>query len=107
MEFDEKFLEFPYGNSNLDVSQYGRVRDRSTKLILEQFVDDDYLCVKDPINGSLEKVHRLVALTWVENDYAKAKDKQVHHKDKNIFNNRMDNLELLTEEEHEKLHGRI
>lgn len=48
-------------------------------------------------------VHRLVAVA--EHGYDAVKDKHVHHKNGHKFDNRPCNLELLTPEEHRKLHA--
>ncbi len=55
-------------------------------------------------------VHRDIAYKQI---YLKNRDKyplpfrcyQIHHIDRNKTNNRVDNLEILTEEEHRKVHG--
>jgi hypothetical protein len=101
MEFDEEFRDCPF-NKFVQVSQYGRIK-RKDGNILEQFIENGYLKVMDP-SGKFqpERVHRLVALTWLNNGYQKGLD--VHHKDENKFNNRVDNLEWLTDDEHMRKH---
>ena len=97
MIFDEVFKDCPY-NTSLQVSQYGRVRTKDEK-ILKQTIFKGYLIVEDPSDKNpLERVHRLVALTWLNDEYEKGK--VVHHVDGNGFNNRVDNLEWKTNEEH-------
>jgi len=104
MKFDEDFKVCPY-NQSLKVSQYGRVKDNDGK-ILKQTIFKDYLIIEDPSDKNpLERVHRLVALTWLNDKYKKGM--LVHHKDGDSFNNRVDNLEWRTVEEHAKDHGWI
>ena len=103
MEFDEEFKKCPF-NKSIEVSQYGRVRDKKNGDILEQTIFKGYLIVKDPSDKHpLERVHRLVALTWLNDDYEKGM--VVHHIDGNGFNNRVDNLEWKTQKEHAIDHG--
>jgi len=105
MEFDEVFKDCPL-NSFLQVSQYGRVKIKDSNIILKQTVHNKHLIVEDPIDrDSLERVHRLVALTWLGEKYEKGKGMVVHHIDGNGFNNRVDNLEWKTKEEHATEHG--
>jgi len=100
--FDEEFKScFPYNNS-LKVSQYGRVMDIKGN-ILEQTVFNKYLTVIDPRNKyPFEYVHRLVALIWLKDDYKNGL--HVHHKDNNGFNNRIDNLEWISNVKHAQAH---
>jgi len=104
MSFDEVFKDCPF-NSSLQVSQYGRVRIKDGE-ILKQTIFKKYLLVEDPSDKKpLERVHRLVALTWLNDKYEKGKGMLVHHIDGNGFNNRVDNLEWKTKDEHAAEHG--
>lgn len=63
-----------------------------------------YLSVHITVSG-VERfcsVHRLVAEAWIPEF---TKYHEVHHIDGNPFNNRVDNLQVVTRAEHEKLHG--
>jgi hypothetical protein len=101
MKFDEEFKDCPF-NKSVQVSQYGRVKKKNGP-ILEQVNKNEYLCVTDP-DGVFEpeRVHRLVAITWLKDGYRKGSD--VHHKDNDKLNNRVDNLEWLTNSEHMRAH---
>jgi hypothetical protein len=103
MDFDEVFKDCPY-NSSLQVSQYGRVMEKGGK-ILKQTIFKEYLIIEGPSdrNPPLEWVHRLVALTWLNDKYKKGM--LVHHIDGDTFNNRVDNLERRTHVEHAIDHG--
>jgi len=105
MEFDEKFRSCPY-NGRLDVSQYGRVRLTGTNIILRQIEINNHYFVENPEKpedeGALESVHRLVALTWLDDVYDRSKE--VHHKNFNGYDNRVDNLEWLDKIKHKELH---
>ena len=105
------------------VSNYGRVRslDREIEvieknrtytrklkgIILEQFIskiDDDlsYYRIELKNKGKKYLVHRLVALTFIENN--DPNKIEVNHKDLNGLNNHVDNLEWVTPSENVK-HG--
>ena len=102
IKFDEKFEECLF-NKSIKVSQYGRVMDMKNN-ILKQTIYKRYFIVEDPSDKyPYERVHRLVALTWLKDGYKKGM--VVHHKDGNGFNNRVDNLEWKTKENHEIDHG--
>jgi hypothetical protein len=77
---------------NYEVSSFGNVRNKKTGRILKPANKGGYLSVG---LSSLSKkktvaVHRLVALTFLENPENKA---HVNHKDKNRSNNNINNLE--------------
>ena len=102
LEFDEIFKVCPY-NESLEVSQYGRVREKNGN-ILQQTTFKGYLIVEDPSDRHpLERVHRLVALTWLKEDYKKGY--VVHHIDGNGYNNRVDNLAWKDNLNHAIDHG--
>ncbi|MDR2495209.1 MAG: HNH endonuclease [Spirochaetaceae bacterium] len=113
IEFDlekEYFKDCPF-NPTLKVSQYGNVlNSRTNELVTKRKLEGCYI-VDDPRgriqydNGSrdYEWVHRLVALTWL-NDSPYYMD-EVHHRDDNGLNNRIDNLEWVNRELHKKRHG--
>lgn len=98
-----------------EVSTYGRVRsiDRiiirkggtrmffKGKLLLSAVDNSGQIMVKLSYAGFNKsiKVSRLVAITFILNPDNK---RDVHHKDRNKTNNRVDNLEWLTREEHYK-----
>jgi len=104
LEFVENFKICPV-NSYLEVSQYGKVRRANNKEILKQTTYKNYLIVEDPRKiKSFEWVHRLVAFTWLDENEPH-NNEVVHHKDKNGFNNRVDNLYWLKGEEHAEVHG--
>jgi hypothetical protein len=101
-EFDEEFKTCSF-NPSLEVSQYGRVKDKSGK-ILEQIFFNGYMIMKDPsLTYPFELVHRLVALTWRKDEYKKGMI--VHHIDGDRLNNRVDNLEWKENLEHAQAHG--
>jgi len=106
MEFDEVFKVCPF-NDTLQVSQYGRIKRTENGEILEQTVDKNHYVVKNPKKEGKEYewVHRLVALTWLNDTYEKGKSLVTHHIDGNGFNNRVDNLEWINCCIHAGLHG--
>lgn len=111
MVFDEAFRDCPY-NQFLQVSQYGRVKNKTTNEILPQKMKNNCYIVDDPrgtIQYDLETrdyewVHRLVALTWLTDSpyYMRG---EVHHKNNNGFDNRLDNLSWVSGDGHKKIHG--
>lgn len=54
--------------------------------------------------GHSYTIHRLVASCYIQDLKRKDKKYHVHHKDENPLNNSIDNLVILTEQEHQKLH---
>jgi hypothetical protein len=111
MEFDERFEKCDY-NESVEVSQYGRIckarknKEKDKVIILKQTLFGKYYVIEDPNNKEkIERVHRLVALTWKKDEYKKGEDLVVHHIDYNPANNRADNLKWLPREEHMKVHG--
>jgi hypothetical protein len=101
-ENDEVFKTCPC-DIMLEVSQYGKIREKGGN-ILQPFEDKGYLFVNTTKGKNLvESVHRLVALTWL--DGGDHKGMYVHHKDENKLNNRADNLQWMTENEHMQRHG--
>ena len=83
-------------NNNYEVSNLGKVRNKKTKRILKPVFDKDgYLIITLCKEGKqkTEKIHRLVAETFIDNPYNLP---QVNHKDENKQNNKIDNLEYCT-----------
>lgn len=83
------------------VSNFGRIFSKRTNKILKTNVSFGYLSFVTRFNGRNSKskclkVHRLVALTFIENPDNKS---DVNHIDGNKLNNNVDNLEWVTESE--------
>ncbi len=82
--------------SNYEVSNFGNVRNKTTKQVLKPSIKSGYLCISlvDTNNErKLLKVHRLVALAFIPNPENK---ETVNHKDHNRTNNQSENLEWAT-----------
>jgi hypothetical protein len=83
---------------NYEVSNMGRVKNIKTNRVLRNNIKDGYESVSlvgINIKKSF-KVHRLVAIAFLENPENKT---DVNHKDKNKLNNILDNLEWMTRKE--------
>jgi hypothetical protein len=83
---------------NYDVSNFGNIRNNKTGKILKLNIKSGYYNINlknDKISKSF-KVHRLVALAFIENPKNKL---EVNHKDKNKLNNQVNNLEWMTRQE--------
>lgn len=94
MEEWRTIKEYP----NYDISNLGNVRNNKSGKIMRQSVKGGYCnigLVHEKIKKTL-KVHRLVALNFIENPENKY---EVNHKDKNKLNNNLDNLEFMTRKE--------
>ena len=98
---------------NLDgryfVSSQGRVLSLCLDgyKLLKPFICGDGYCYVDLRKDGKDikcRVHRLVAEAFIDNPEAK---RVVHHIDKNRQNNRVSNLQWLTDEEHNKAHHNI
>ena len=80
--------------NNYEVSSFGNVRNKNTGRILKHGIIGGYYCVGlSNIKTKTFSVHRLVALTFIENIENKP---EVNHKDKNKLNNILSNLEWAT-----------
>jgi hypothetical protein len=91
MEVTEDWKELS-GYENYEVSSFGQVRNKKTGRILKAANKGGYLSVGLSLKGKTRScsVHRLIALTFLENLENKA---HVNHKDKNKSNNNIYNLE--------------
>uniref|UniRef100_A0A6C0IEV8 HNH nuclease domain-containing protein n=1 Tax=viral metagenome TaxID=1070528 RepID=A0A6C0IEV8_9ZZZZ len=83
---------------NYEVSNLGNIRNNKTNRILKICINGGYYCVGLSKKSKLKTydVHRLVAKTFIQNPENKL---QVNHKDKNSFNNNVNNLEWVTNKE--------
>lgn len=96
---DEVFKDCKYYEGLYEVSNYGRVRNKKTKIFLTQHDNGKgYLFVQLWRNnkGKREYVHRLVALAFISNPDKKP---TVNHKDEDKQNNYVENLEWMTYKE--------
>lgn len=84
--------EFP----DYSVSNYGRVKRNETNHILSLYYPKGryaYVCICSKNKKYNRRVHRLVAIAFIPNPLNK---EEVNHKDYDIKNNRVDNLEWMT-----------
>lgn len=91
--------EIPGTQGIYSISDSGEVKNnRTDKTIKQSFYKNGYLGVGIVINGKQKRyrVHRLVAMTFLENPEKKT---QVNHKDGNKTNNSVSNLEWATPQE--------
>ena len=84
----------------IEVSNYGRVRNKETEHLFKNNTSKGYVHVGITYKNIKEpfSVHRLVAQSFLKNKFGKKA--QVNHKDKNITNNHVDNLEWLDSGSH-------
>lgn len=90
--------------NNYEVSNLGRVRNKTTKKILKgRLSKSGYLQVSVKLNEtqkfSNRYIHRLVAFYWIANPENK---REVNHIDRNKENNAIENLEWVTSSENQK-----
>ena len=100
----EQWKEIENTKGKYFVSHFGRIKSYcgNRAKILEQFVTKEKYCIVK-INYKNYKIHRLVAFAFCDD---KDKSKEVHHKDKNRLNNHLNNLLILTKDEHRKIHNK-
>lgn len=81
-----------------EVSTFGNVRNMNGALLYQEEHNKGYLRVKLIKDGKRKnhKVHRLVAKAFLPNPYGKP---CINHRDFNVQNNRVWNLEWVTDEE--------
>ena len=70
-----------------------------------------YIDCRGYIRDGYDKlIHRKIAYKYLYNVYEfplRFRDYVIHHKDRNKKNNHPNNLQILTQEEHNKIHGYI
>lgn len=89
MEIWKNISNYP----DYQISNLGNVRSNKTKKTLKPHVTKQGYCIVNLYNNGIDKhfkVHRLVALHFIEN---KLNKKTINHKDGNKLNNNIDNLE--------------
>ena len=94
MEKWKTIIDFP----NYDVSSFGKIRNNKSGKIMKNSIKSGYCNISliNENNYKTLKVHRLVALAFIENPENKS---EVNHKDKNKLNNSISNLEWMTRRE--------
>ena len=95
---EEKWKEYEYRGIIYKVSNYGRIIGARGKILKTRLDEDGYLSVTlggEHKGRSGVRVHRIVALLFVENSNPN-KYVEVNHKDFNRENCRADNLEWTT-----------
>ena len=90
-ESNEEWKEIQYG---YEISNQGRIKNPRGKILGGSTHKDGYRFIT--IKGKQIPIHRIVAESFIENEYNKP---FVNHKDGNKMNNSVDNLEWVTQQE--------
>ncbi len=106
----EVWKEIENTNSIYYISNCGRVKSLQgyqAKILKPIITEKGYRRVTIVQNNISIKprIHRLVAIAFLDEEKAKNIDYEVHHIDKNKHNNNLSNLLLLTKDEHYKIHN--
>lgn len=89
----ENWKDIPNFNGKYEASSYGKIRSKKDKKIIKgSITKKGYLRVCLSIDKKYKsyKVHRLIALTFIENNLEK---NEINHKNGNKLDNRVENLE--------------
>lgn len=98
----------PFGNYL--VSNYGRVYSLFSKRMLTPALSKSHykyyytVSLSDEGKRTIYRLHRLVAQLFIPNPSEKA---EVHHIDCDTLNNKVDNLQWVTAEEHREIHKEL
>lgn len=98
--FEEEWKTIPT-NEGYEVSNYGAVRNKDGGNILQPYYTSGYAKIK--IGETHYSISRLVAALFLGMD-AYADDLCVHHINRNQSDNRVTNLQVLTNTEHMRQH---
>ena len=93
--YNEIWKDIPYSKNHI-ISNMGRLYNKSTKKYVTGSNDGRYMRISFERNKSHYAIHRLVAEVFVENPENKP---YVNHKDSDTYNNKVENLEWVTQSE--------
>lgn len=96
---------FTQNDDWLDVTDKGEVYHHGKRLKEQKYPKSGYLYVQNQGNNYL--IHRLVISGFVQPLKRGDRSLQVHHKNGDKADNRLENLELLTVQEHQHHHKQI
>ena len=106
--YEEDVWETIISYPDYEITNYGKVRSKLTGKVLRGGNNGaGYVCfsLKNNNNIRIERAHRLV----IENKIGRRlkTDEVVHHINENKLDNRIENLELMTREEHTSHHSNL
>ena len=106
--YEEDVWETIISYPDYEITNYGKVRSKITGKVLRGGNNGaGYVCfsLKNNNNIRIERAHRLV----IENKIGRRlkTDEVVHHINENKLDNRIENLELMTREEHTSHHSNL
>lgn len=104
-DFEEEWKPVLY-RPKYEASNWGRIRIKESKIFIKFYKINNYY--RANLNGRFLRIHKVIAQTFLGKIPKDNKGRRfsIHHKNHNSLDNRPENLEYLSKEEHWIKHGK-